>query len=184
MHKHAFTDKCALTCTSTFTRSQTLVHSPAHTHAVTDTCALTYTHTRSQTLVHSHAHTRTRSQTLVHSPAHTYVHSHLCTHLHTHTFTATCALTCTHTHVHSQLSTLPCSSFTHNVTVSSEIHHIFSVDTQTDIHPFNDLFSTTTWVRWHQKGENNLDYNEARDDGVAVASAGTYAHHLHVAADR
>ena len=29
-----------------------------------------------------------------------------------------------------------------------------------------------------------LDCNEARDDGVAVASAGPYANHLHLAADR
>jgi len=26
-----------------------------------------------------------------------------------------------------------------------------------------------------------LDFNEARDDGVAVASAGSYANHLHLA---
>jgi len=29
-----------------------------------------------------------------------------------------------------------------------------------------------------------MDFNEARDDGMAVMSAGTYAHHLHLAADR
>jgi len=29
-----------------------------------------------------------------------------------------------------------------------------------------------------------MDFNEARDDGVAVASAGPYANHLHLAADR
>jgi len=29
-----------------------------------------------------------------------------------------------------------------------------------------------------------VDFNEARDDGVAVASAGPYADHLHLAADR
>jgi len=29
-----------------------------------------------------------------------------------------------------------------------------------------------------------LDFNEARDDGVAVASAGPYANHLHFAAER
>jgi len=29
-----------------------------------------------------------------------------------------------------------------------------------------------------------LDFNEARDDGVAVASAGPYANHLHLAAGR
>jgi len=29
-----------------------------------------------------------------------------------------------------------------------------------------------------------LDFNEARDDGMAVASAGLYANHLQFAADR
>jgi len=29
-----------------------------------------------------------------------------------------------------------------------------------------------------------LDFNEARDDGVAVASAGPYANHFHLAPDR
>jgi len=28
-----------------------------------------------------------------------------------------------------------------------------------------------------------LDFNEARDDGMAVASAGPYANHLHLTAD-
>jgi len=37
----------------------------------------------------------------------------------------------------------------------------------------NDLFSWTTWVSWHQK-----------DDRVAMASAGPYGHHLHLASDR
>jgi len=30
----------------------------------------------------------------------------------------------------------------------------------------------------------SMDYNESRDDGVAVASAGPYASHLHVTPDR
>jgi len=29
-----------------------------------------------------------------------------------------------------------------------------------------------------------LDFNEARDDGVAAASAGPYANHLHLTPDR
>jgi len=33
----------------------------------------------------------------------------------------------------------------------------------------------------HQQGKTNLDFNEARDDGVALASAVLYANHLHVA---
>ena len=36
----------------------------------------------------------------------------------------------------------------------------------------------------HQEGQTNLDFNEARDDGVAVASAGPYANHLHLTSDR
>ena len=51
------------------------------------------------------------------------------------------------------------------------------------LHPFNGLFSRTTWISRHQKGKTSLDLNEARDDGVldAVASAGPYANNLHLA---
>jgi len=42
----------------------------------------------------------------------------------------------------------------------------------------------TTWVTWHQKGLTHLDFDEARDDGVVVASAGLYANHLHLTLDR
>ena len=55
------------------------------------------------------------------------------------------------------------------------------------LHPFNGLFSRTTWVSQYQKGKTSLDLNEARDDGVlwmAVASAGPYANSLHLAPDR
>jgi len=45
--------------------------------------------------------------------------------------------------------------------------------------PFQDNL-----VRQHQKRSTNLDFNEARDNGVAVASAGPNANHLHVAPDR
>jgi len=45
-------------------------------------------------------------------------------------------------------------------------------------------FSGTTWVSQNQKGKTILDFNEARDDGVAVASAGSYANHLLLAPDR
>jgi len=51
----------------------------------------------------------------------------------------------------------------------------------TDGHPFNDHFSTTNW---HQKGETSLDFNQATDDEVAVASVEPYANHLHLGADR
>ena len=33
------------------------------------------------------------------------------------------------------------------------------------LHPFNGLFSRTTWARRYQKGKTSLDLNEARDDG-------------------
>jgi len=46
------------------------------------------------------------------------------------------------------------------------------------------LFSMTTWVSQHQKGKTSLDFNKARHDGVAVASAGPYANQLHLAPDR
>jgi len=51
-------------------------------------------------------------------------------------------------------------------------------------YPFNGLFSRTTWVSRHQKGYTNLDYNEATDDWVPVASAGPYANHLKLTPDR
>jgi len=39
------------------------------------------------------------------------------------------------------------------------------------LHPFNGLFSRTTWVRWYQKGKTSLDLNEARSDGVSGCSS-------------
>ena len=56
-------------------------------------------------------------------------------------------------------------------------------DRQTDRHQYNGLFSRTTWVSRHQKGEISLDFNEARDDGLAVASVVPYASHLHLTQD-
>jgi len=35
-----------------------------------------------------------------------------------------------------------------------------------------------------QKGRIILDFNEAKDDGMAVTSAGPYADHLHLTIDR
>jgi len=34
------------------------------------------------------------------------------------------------------------------------------------LHPFNSLFSRTTWVSWYHKGKTSLDLNKARDYGV------------------
>jgi len=42
----------------------------------------------------------------------------------------------------------------------------------------------TPWVSQHQKGKTILDFSEAGDDEVAVASAGPYANHLHLTPDR
>ena len=39
-------------------------------------------------------------------------------------------------------------------------------------------------VSLYQKGYTILDFNEARDDGVRVASVGPYANHFHLAPDR
>jgi len=44
-------------------------------------------------------------------------------------------------------------------------------------------FSRTTWVSRHQNSQTILDFNEARDDGVALASAGPYANYLHLTPD-
>jgi len=54
-------------------------------------------------------------------------------------------------------------------------------------HPFNGLFSRTTWASRYQKDKTSLDLNESRDDGgfaMAVASAGPYANNLHLTPDR
>jgi len=34
------------------------------------------------------------------------------------------------------------------------------------LHPFNGLFSRTTWASQYQKGKTSLDLNKAGDDGV------------------
>ena len=51
-------------------------------------------------------------------------------------------------------------------------------------HPFHGLFSRTTWVSRYRKGRTALDFNEARDVGMSVASAGLCGNHLHFAPDR
>jgi len=49
---------------------------------------------------------------------------------------------------------------------------------------FHVLFFVTAWVSRYQKGRTILDFNELRDGGVAVASAGPHADHLHLDTDR
>jgi len=53
------------------------------------------------------------------------------------------------------------------------------------LHPFNGLFSRTTWVSQYQKGKTGLDLNEARDDGVLGCSgiSWTICKNLHLAPD-
>ena len=48
------------------------------------------------------------------------------------------------------------------------------------LHSFNALSARTAWVSLL----TILDFTEARDDGVAVASAGPYANDLHLTPDR
>jgi len=43
------------------------------------------------------------------------------------------------------------------------------------------LFSRTTWVSQQQKGKAILDFNEAKDGEVAVASDRSHENHLHLA---
>ena len=51
-------------------------------------------------------------------------------------------------------------------------------------HTFNSLFSRTTCLSQHQKDQTILDFNEARGDRVAAASAEPHENHLHPAPDR
>jgi len=52
------------------------------------------------------------------------------------------------------------------------------------LRPFNGLFSRMTWVSRHQKGKPFWILLKQEMMGVAVASAGPYANHLHLAPDR
>jgi len=54
----------------------------------------------------------------------------------------------------------------------------------TKLHPFNGLFPRTTWVSRHQNGKPFWKLLAQVMMGVAVASAGPYANHLHLAPDR
>jgi len=46
------------------------------------------------------------------------------------------------------------------------------------------LFSMRTWVSRHQKSNHSGFFSGARDNGMAVASGGPYANHLHLVPDR
>jgi len=54
-----------------------------------------------------------------------------------------------------------------NTAWSKNVKHTASaIVLGTLVHPFNGLFSRTTWVSWYQKGKNSPDLNEARNDEV------------------
>jgi len=52
------------------------------------------------------------------------------------------------------------------------------------LHPFNGRFYQDNLGKRAPERWTILDMTRARDDGVAAASAGPYANHLHLAADR
>jgi len=62
--------------------------------------------------------------------------------------------------------------------VTRNVSSAIVVADKSSIHPFNCLFSRTTWVSWRQKDKSTLDFKETRGNGVVVASAGPYANHL------
>jgi len=53
------------------------------------------------------------------------------------------------------------------------------------LHPFNGLFSRTSWGSQYQKGKTSLHLKEEEKTGFgdAVASAGPHANNLHLAAN-
>ena len=55
------------------------------------------------------------------------------------------------------------------------MHRDIHTHTLLVLHPFNDLFSRTTWVSRYQKGKTSLYLNEARDDGVLGCSGISWA---------
>jgi len=52
------------------------------------------------------------------------------------------------------------------------------------LNSFKEPFFQDNCVSQHQKVRTIVDFNEARDDKVAVAAAEPYAIHLHLAQDR
>jgi len=64
---------------------------------------------------------------------------------------------------------------------------IFILANQQLLHPFNGLFSRTTWVSVYQKGKTSVDLNKARHDGVwgwQWHQLDDNANNLHLAPDR
>jgi len=52
------------------------------------------------------------------------------------------------------------------------------------LHPFNGLFSRTTWVSRYQRGNASLDFNEAAGDVFWMPWHQLDAKNLHLAPDR
>jgi len=52
------------------------------------------------------------------------------------------------------------------------------------LYPFNESFVQDNLGKPARERKTVLDFTAARDDGVAVASSGPYANHLHLAPDR
>jgi len=81
-------------------------------------------------------------------------------------------------------SSLP--QFSAHVYCSQTVAHLSSCSksyASQNRYPFNSIFSSTTCISWHQTRQTHLDFNEARD-GVALASAGPSASHLHQCTSR
>ena len=62
----------------------------------------------------------------------------------------------------------------YNKSTSTTLNRAVKSLHQVQLHPFNGLFTRTTWVNQYQKNKTSLDLNEARDDGVV----GWQWHHL------
>ena len=57
-------------------------------------------------------------------------------------------------------------------TTNSKLRSITTTTTTTTLlHPFNGLFSRTTWVRWYQKSKTSLDLMSQEMTGFADAVA-------------
>jgi len=82
-------------------------------------------------------------------------------------------------------------STTISITIFSIVEHPFESKTKNSsgnsgskTDPLNGLFSRTAWVSQHWKGKPIWILVKQEMMGVAVASAGPYANHLHLATNR
>jgi len=73
-------------------------------------------------------------------------------------------------------------------TITHQLPHqtsMYTTSKTTQADKLTDTRLATSFPRQqHRKGKTILDFTEARDDEVAVASAGPYANHLHLTPDR